>query len=432
MEITDTQLSAAARLAIAGLIGLAFGLERQWSGHASGPKARFAGLRTFLILGLLGGIAGFFAYEGDELIAATMIGAGAMISIVAFVRALRRDPGEVDGTTEAAAILVVALAALAGYGYMLLAVSAGSIVVLALNEKKRLHGAIVKLPPEELRAALQFSVLALVVLPLLPEEVAIGGFEVHPRTLWMVVLLFCALNFAAYVAHRSAGTGRGYLLTGILGGVISSTAITVGFAQHSRREKSASFALAAGVIAACTVLVPRVLVISAVINPAVAVGLLPYIVPAGLIGALAITYAWRTGKNVDSDGDSEAGRSWFTGSQRSPLRFLFALQLAIIFQVAIVVVSWVSSRFTVEGLYGTAAVMGLTNADALTVSMSAPSAAFGPPIAARAIAIGILANTAVKLVISVATGSQRFRLVSASVLLLMAGSVAVPLILLER
>ena len=423
MQITDTEVGAALRLAIAGLIGLGFGLERQWS--ATAAEERFAGLRTFLIFGLLGGTAGLFAASGEELIAAAMILAGALLPLGAFILSNQRKPGQLDATTEAAAILAIALGVLAGAGSTLMAVGAGSVVVLALNEKQRLHGAVGSLPQAELRAALQFAVLALVVLPILPERIDIQGFEVKPRSLWLVVLLFCALNFAAYVAHRGARKGRGYLLTGLLGGVISSTAITVGFAQNSRKHEHASAALAAGVIGACTVLVPRVLIISFVLNPAVSAGVAPYLIPAGLIGAGFVAYAWRFGAEA-----GEPSPEGVFGAGRSPLRLAFAIQLAVLFQLAIALITLISSRWTVEGLYGTAAILGLTNADALTVSMSERSTSVVPDVAARAIAIGILANTLVKLAISVAMGTPRFRLIAGTGLAVVAITIGAPLLIL--
>ena len=428
MSITDSDLGAALRLAIAALIGLGFGLERQWS--ATREAQRFAGLRTFLIFGFLGGAAGLFAEAGHEIVAAAMIIAGSMLPLGAYVLSNQQRPGELDATTEAAAILAIVLGALAGAGSTLMAVGAGSIVVLALNEKQRLHGAVGSLPPEELRAALQFAVLALVVLPILPETLDIEGYEIHPRSLSMVMLLFCALNFAAYVAHRSAGKARGYLLTGMLGGVVSSTAITVGFAQNSRSQERASFPLAAGVIAACTVLVPRVLIISFAINPPVAIGLLPFLLPAGIVGAAVLAYAWRSRRGMEAADDGEPSSGGLFGSGRSPLRLIFAIQLAIVFQLAIALIGWVSSRWSVEGLYGTAALLGLTNADALTVSMSAPSSSVAPGVAAAAIAIGILANTLVKLVISAVIGSARFRLIAGGVLAVMAIAIGIPLLLM--
>lgn len=429
MDISDAQLAAALRLATAALIGLGVGLERQWSGHAAGQEARFAGLRTFLLLGLLGGTAGLLAREGHEIVAAAIVAGGAAFSIAAYVMVLRQQDADRDGTTEAAAILVVALGVLAGAVSWLIAAAAGSLVVLALNEKKRLHGAVSHVRQEELRAALQFAVLALVVLPLLPQGPYFGWAAVRPRTLWMIVLLFCAMNFAAFLARRSIGEARGYLLTGLLGGVISSTAVTFGFARYSRQYPHTAAALASGVIAACTVLVPRVLVISSVLNPEVATRLLPFVVPAGLIGAGVVALAWRFGKSWETSNEVAAPVAWLAPDEKNPLRLWVAIRLAVIFQLAIIAITYIRDMWTVQGLYGTAVLLGLTDVDALTVSMSTPSTDVLPSIAARAIAMGILANTAVKLGISAAVGSARYRLITVGVLLAMAVPIGVAIAL---
>ena len=429
--ISDAQAASALHLGTAALIGLGVGLERQWSGHATGPHARFAGLRTFLLLGMLGGVAGLLAQEGQQILAAALAAGGAALSISAYVVVLRQPDADPDGTTEAAAILVIALGVLAGAGSWLIAAAAGSVVVLALNEKKRLHGAIQRVHPEELRAALQFAVLALAVLPFLPEGPFLGWAAIRPRSLWMIVLLFCALNFAGFLARKSAGEGRGYLLTGLFGGVISSTAVTFGFARHSRQHPAVGAALAFGVIGACTVLVPRVLIISSILSPTVAAELLPFLVPAGLIGAVIVVLAWRFGKKWETGTEVAAPVSWLAADEKNPLRLWVAIRLAIIFQVAIMAITYVRDAWTVTGLYGTAVVLGLTDVDALTVSMSTPSTDVFPAIAARAIAIGILANTFVKLGISVAVGSGRYRLIAAGVLLSMAAAIAMALVLVS-
>jgi len=430
VDISDVQLAAALRLAIAALIGLGVGLERQWSGHAAGPDARFAGLRTFLMLGLLGGAAGLAAREGHEVLAAALAGGGAAFSIVAYVMFVRQPGADRDGTTEIAAILVVALGVLAGAVSWLIAAGAGSLVVLALNEQQRLHGAVSHVQPEELRGALQFAVLALVVLPLLPEGPFLGWAAIRPRTLWMIVLLFCAINFAGFLARRSASEGRGYLLTGLLGGVISSTAVTFGFARHSRQYPPASAALAAGVIGACTVLVPRVFVVSSVLNPDVAAALVPYVIPAGLLGAAVVGLAWRSGQKWEDGRKVADPVSWLAPDEKNPLRLWVAVRLAVIFQLAIMAITYARNAWAVKGLYGTAVLLGLTDVDALTVSMSTPSTQVLPAIAARAIAIGILANTLVKFGISAAMGSARYRVIAGGVLLAMAAAIGIALALL--
>lgn len=428
MNISDVHLAAAFRLGIAAVIGLGVGLEREWSGHASGPQARFAGLRTFLLLGLLGGTAGLLVRENHEVIATLIALSGMVFSIAAYVMATRRDSTDLDGTTEVAAMLVIALGVLAGAFSWLIAAAAGSLVVLVLNEKKRLHGVVAHLRQDELSAALQFAVLALVILPILPTGPYLGWADVRPRSLWMIVLLFCFINFAGFIGRRNAGERHAYLLVGLLGGVVSSTAVTLGFARYSRQRPEASSALAWGVVGACTVLVPRVLLISAVLNPAVAIQLAPLLVPAGLIGFAGLSFAWRSQHPLPKSGEAPA--SWLSGKEKSPLSLGAAVSLAVIFQISMIAITFARQKWAVTGLYSSSVVLGLTNADALTVSMSNPSTPVVALLAAHAIAIGVLANTVVKLVLSVAIGSARYRLIAGGVLAAMGITIGVLLILI--
>ena len=390
----------AIRLSIAALIGLGVGVERERSGRTAGPDARFAGIRTFLLLGFLGGSAGLFASQGHDAVSAGLILGGAALSVCAYVVATRKVDASTDGTTEAAAITVLALSALAGAGSVGLAAGAGSLVVLALSEKSRLHSLVRRIGEVELQAALQFTVLALVVLPLLPAGPLFGALAIRPRALWMVVLLFSALNFAGYLARRVVGVERGYGVTGALGGIVSSTAVTLSFSRLSTGQAEIGGALAHGVLAACTVLIPRVLVISAVLNPDVAIALLPRLVPPFIVGAGIVLFAWR--RDVPSQAPEPE-------STRSPLRFSSALKMTIAFQVALSLMAFVRVEFGNNGLYGTAAALGLTDVDALTVSMSTPSAQLPADLAARVLAFGILVNTMMKLGLAIVIGRFKFR-----------------------
>lgn len=414
--MSNSEITAAINLAIAALIGLGVGLEREWSGHATGPQARFAGLRTFLMLGLLGGCGGLLLSEGHEIAAAVLVTGGIGFSVAAYVMTVRRPGAETDGTTEGAAILVVALGLLAGSGLILIAAGTGSVVVLALNEKTRLHGAVRHVRQEELRAALQFFVLALVVLPLLPAGPFLGILQIEPRTVWIIVLFFSALNFAAFLARRAVGRDRGYEVAGMLGGLISSTGVTFNFSRRSWREPKLVRALSFGVIGACTVLIPRVLVVSSVLNTRVAISLLPFLVPTGLLGALALFIGWRSAHSrgaepqVATADDSEA---------KSPLNLAAAIRMAVAFQVAMSAIAYVRSMWSTGGVYTTAALLGLTDVDALTVSMSRQLDGLAPNVAARAISIGVLANTLMKLTLVLVLGSAMFRRVAGTTLALM-------------
>src|SRR5262245_10447257 len=198
---------------------MAIGLERQWSGHASGPRARFGGLRTFTLLGALAGISGSLAAADREGLALVLLAAAASLVVMAYVAASRTD---VDATTEASGLVVLAAGVLAGLGRLQLASAIVAVTTLLLAEKTRIHAIAARIDDESLRAALRFGVMAIVLLPLLPEGPFGPWGSVRPRALWMLVLLCSGLSFAAYLARRLAGNAHGYPLAGMLGGMISS------------------------------------------------------------------------------------------------------------------------------------------------------------------------------------------------------------------
>ncbi len=395
-------IDLACNLGVAGLAGLAVGIERQWSGHASGPNARFAGARTFLLLGLLGGLAGWLIQGGLLATGVTVLAAPGILTIVAYVMATRRRAADLDGTTEVAALLVLGVSTVAGLGFPLLTSAIIAITVLVLAEKGRIHDLIGRIGQAEFEAALQFSVLALVILPLLPEG-PYGPFDsIRPRTLWTVVLLFSALNFVGYVARRAIGGARGYGVTGLIGGMLSSTAVTLSFSRLSRDEPDAGRALASGVLGACTVLLPRVLLISTIIRPAVALALLPLLIPPLIVGLGFILYAlFRRSDPVKLKTEDEP---------RSPLGLWSAIRMAIGFQLVLVAIPLVGKLWSSPGVIASAALLGLTDVDALTYTMARLADAGGAiGLAARAIAVGILSNTILKLGIALVVGTREFR-----------------------
>lgn len=410
------------RLAIAALIGLGVGTEREWSGHAlPNPDARFAGVRTFFLLGGVGGVAGWLASSGWAPVAAALVLGSAALVTAAYWAASRTGGQTVDGTTEVAALLVIALGVLSGIGEVATAGGAGAIAVLALSEKEEIRTVIGKINQVELRAALQFAVLALVILPILPNE-SYGPFGgVNPRSLWMVVLIFSGLNFAGWVARKAVGASRGYGVTGALGGVISSTAVTLQFSRASRTSPELWNGLGVGVVAASTVLLPRVLVLSTILNHDVAWALFPYLVAPFLAGVVWCAI-WLRRSHGDIDGQATEG------ADSSPLHLWSAIRLTIAFQLALMALSFMSERFGSGGVFASAAVLGFTDMDALTLSMNrlgeSPDAV---QLAAKAIAIGICSNALLKLTISVVLGGERYRRVASwgMALLLVVGGITI-------
>jgi len=396
-------LTFATGLAVAGLAGLAVGIEREWSGHATGPEARFAGARTFMLLGLLGGLGGWLIGGGLVGPGAVLLAAGAALSVAAYVMAAVRGGRGIEGTTEVAALVVLALGAVAGLGFPLVTSAVASVMVLALAEKTRIQAAIKRMGERELTAALQFAVLALVILPLLPSG-PYGPYDsIRPRALWLVVLLFCALNFAGYLVTRGLGPRRGYSLTGLLGGLISSTAVTLQFSQRSRDAEAIGTALGLGVMGACTMLVVRVGILATVLRPAVGLALIPYLAPVLLVGAAALLVVRRRRE--------EAGAP--VEPARNPLGLWSAIRMAVAFQVVLLLVPVVQHVWGVTGVLASAGVLGLTDVDALTYSMTQLASGAGAAgLGAQGIAVGILSNTGLKLAIALFLGRGEFRAVA--------------------
>ena len=280
-------------LAVAALGGLAVGIEREWSARRPGEPARFGGVRTFLLLGLAGGLAAVLFRAVDPRVGLVLFAGGLALVLVAYLVSAWR--GTIDATSEVAGLLVLGAGAAAGFGMLTVASAVAAGTALVLVEKGRMHAAVARLESVGLEAGARFAVLALVVLPVLPQGpiARLGGLE--PQKLWGVVLIFAGLSFAGYIALRLAGPERGYSVAGFLGGLVSSTAVTFNFARESRREPGnapAAKALALGVVAACTILPLRVGLVSAALYLPVAKALAPALVLPLVAGAIAIAYAW--------------------------------------------------------------------------------------------------------------------------------------------
>jgi uncharacterized membrane protein (DUF4010 family) len=258
--------------------------------------------------------------------------------------------------------------------------------------------------------------MAVVILPLLPEGPIGPWGGIKPRELWLLVLFFTGLSFSGYLARRLVGPSQGYPLAGLLGGMISSTNVTYTFGRLSRQELSLAHPLAIGAVGACTMLFPRVIVAAWVLDLAVARALLPYLVAPFTIGAIALLSWWRT----RTDGHHPAERP------SNPLQIGPALEMACAFQIVFFVVAATRHYFGDGGLRVSGAVLGLTDVDALTVSMTTASAAGArPAIAAQAIAIGILSNCLLKAGLAFTLGAPVFRRITATLLGAMAFALAI-------
>ena len=409
-------LASLAGLLVATLGGAAIGLERQWSGHASGPHARFGGIRTFTMLGGIAGLSGWLSANDLRLLAVVLLAGAAAVVAIGYAVAARSD---VDGTTEVAALVVLTAGTLAGSGRLSLASGVIAGTALLLLEKTRLHALVARIDDVSLRASARFAALACIVLPLLPTGPYGPYGAVRPRELWALVLFFSGLSFAGWIARRLAGPHAGMILSGLLGGIISSTSVTLRFARDSRLPGAPGLGLAGGAVGACTVMLVRVAVACAVLNPPLALALPRYIWPAFVIGLMALLALWRA--NAES---AEGGEMTVS----SPLQLRTALQMTALFQMVLFLILAVQSRWGSQALAGTAAFVGLTDLDALTLSLARSAEVNALPEAAAALAVGVLSNTTLKLGTALAIGRGRFRVATALTLSAMAAATGVALV----
>jgi uncharacterized membrane protein (DUF4010 family) len=401
------------RLIVAVIGGAAVGIERQWSGHASGPTARFAGVRTFTLIGGLSGLAGWLWQSGVEAPAVVLLSGLMALVVAAYVRASARG---VDGTTEVAAIVTAAAGVMAGLGLLALASGIVAVTSLVLLEKSRLHAWVEAIAEPGLRAGVRFAVMAAVVLPMLPEGPYGPWGGVRPRQLWALVLFFSGLSYAGYVARHLAGPRQGYPLAGLLGGLISSTNVTLTFARLSRRAGAPLRALGTGALAASTVLLLRVWLACAVLSRELAGRLVLLVLPALVVGIVVVVIGYR--RHDEQAADAE--------DSRNPLEFWSALQMTVLFQGVLFLTHFARDAFGNAGLLASGAILGLTDLDALTLSMAHQvGGGADATIAAGALATGILSNTVVKAALAVTLGEGAFRTMVAAGLAAMGAALIV-------
>lgn len=370
------------------------------------------------MLGAVGGFSGWLWTAGITAPAAILFAGAVAIVAAGYVAASRRD---IEGTTEVAALVVLSAGVLAGLGSVRLASGIIALATLLLVEKSSLHALVRRIDDVSLRSGVRFAVMALVILPLLPEgpHGPLGG--IRPRELWALVLFFSGLSFGGYIARRLVGSDHGYLVTGLLGGVVSSTNVTFTFARTSRIEPFMDRAIAFGAVGASAVLYPRVLIATAFLNPAVVGPLALYLAPPAVVAAVVTAFGAR---QPTASAVSDV-------PQANPLQLRGALQMAVLFQGVLMAVNVARRVWGESGVFTSAAILGLTDVDALTVSMSRGVAqAVSPEVAATAIAIGVLTNTGMKLGLALLLGNRRFKMIAGGTLALMALASAMAIALL--
>ena len=383
------------RLGLALAVGLLIGLERGWSGRSEAEGGRVAGIRTFGLIGFAGGIAALLFGGWNDVAFALVFAALAALVIAAHLADVRRT-GDLGITTSVAALLAFLLGAVAVSGNLAVAAAGAVLTALLLSLKPELHRWLARLEQEELRAVLKLLLISVVLLPVLPDRGFGPWGALNPYEIWWMVVLIAGLSFAGYVATRAVGPERGVMLTGLVGGLTSSTAATASFAKLYRANPKAAGLLAAGAATASAMMLPRLLLIVGIVQPALLVPLAWPFGAAAVASFAAVLLLWRRSARVHTGpalGIANPFEFW------AALRF--GALLAAIMLLSRAVPAWLGD----EGLLLLAAISGAGDVDAITLSMARLTGAeLSATIASLAILVAVLANSVVKVAIATIAG----------------------------
>jgi uncharacterized membrane protein (DUF4010 family) len=393
-------------LATALFIGALVGTERGW--RSTGDEEVLLGLRTFTLVALAGGVSALVA----EAVSAPVIFVGGLGAIVALILAsywitVDRKTAEAGITTEVAAIVVFLLGGAVLFVGPEVPVALAIVATLVLAMKDRLHSAIHKLGRDDIMAGLKLLFATFIILPLLPREAIDPWGALKPWSLWWLVILIASISLVGYVAVRWLGQNRGMAITGLFGGLVSSTAVTLSFAKRSKEAPLLSNALAAGVLIAWLTMSGRVLVEVAVVQKSLLPPLIGPMLGLGLPAAVVAGIVWwKSSKSGNSGVEEEPADEV---PLKNPFSLTGAMKFGALFAAVLVAVKLAQAYFPASGIYAVSALAGLTDVDAITLSL-AQSVGEGDTTAAmavRGIILASFANTFVKLGLVVSLGDRK-------------------------
>ncbi|MDP2340889.1 MAG: MgtC/SapB family protein [Deltaproteobacteria bacterium] len=423
----DRELVASLGTALA--VGLLIGLERQRAITRKEGQETIGGVRTFPLIALVGAVAALLTPTmGSWILPAALLGLVAVI--IGHRIAVPVEEREVGVTSDVAAVVTLLLGALAPSHQVIreltprltTTLAIAVVVALLLSVKPRLHAMVQRISDEDVFASLQILVVGVVLLPLLPDQ-GLGPFEaINPQHIGRMILFVGGVSFVGYLASRMMGPGRGLTITGVVGGLVSSTAVTFSMSRRAKESPADEAACALAVIVASTIMFVRVIAACAVVYPPLVPALLLPMAAMGVVGVVQVLVLAR-----QSRGEGEKGP---TGDVI--LKNPFELKSAVIFGFLFAAVTLISKAARASlgdaALYGAAIVAGATDVDAITLS-TASLARDGLPLAvgATAIVLASIANTAVKAGIAFFSGGRSFgkRVGLAYLLMAVAGGVVV-------
>lgn len=390
------------RLAVALAIGLLVGLERGWRLREVADGQRAAGLRTFALVGLLGGIAGALSHSLNNLLFLGLSFLGFAGTFSAFHLLESKEEGKNSVTGVVSGLLVFLLGAYAVIGEERVAVATGVAATLLLALRDPLHDWLKRLQWVEIRAVLILATMSFLALPILPNRTIDPWNTLNPAEIWVLAIMIAAISFGGYVAVRVLGEKRGIIVAAVAGGLASSTATTLTLSRVAKEQPTAAPLLAAGILLAGMVSVARVMLIALVLNRAL---LVPLGSAAGaallLMGAASLFLLFREGRVRREDTSP-------TLTLSNPLELGTALKLAAFIAVVLVGAELIQRFVGNAGLLLAAAAAGIADVDAITVAMARlgekPDSLL---LAANAILLAVGVNMVAKTVMAGSIGGRR-------------------------
>ena len=392
-------------LGVALGLGLLVGLQREYAKRKS-HEDLFGGARTFALIAFVGALATMVSDAAGTYLIFTVVAVGIVVFLaIGYVMSTRE--GHIGMTTEVAALIVFCAGALSAIGELPIAVAIGVLTATVLAIKPFTRQLSASIDTEDVYATLKFAVVAALALPLLPDETygPSPWNAVSPYKVGLMIVFISGLSFVGYVLIQLVGTERGIGLTSILGGLVSSTAVTLTLSERSRSNHALSNVLGLGVLLAWVIMFARILVEVGVVN----IALLPSVwLPITVGGVIAAVWSGRLYLRA-SAADTESGE---TANFTNPFRLVPAIQFGLLYGLVLIgskaLFGWLGST----GIYAGAIVSGLADVDAITLSMAELSRGAGTvddEVAANAIVFAAASNTVVKAAIVWATGSPGIR-----------------------
>jgi uncharacterized membrane protein (DUF4010 family) len=334
-------------------VGLLIGLERERHRESK------AGVRTFALIALLGTLC---AMLGEKTQSPWLVVAGLAVSVggvlAAYISAPTGTPDQ-GTTTVVASGLTFCLGAAVWHGYSGIVIAVAIVVTTLLHYKTQLEGFSVRLTATDMASLLQFAVLSLVILPVVPNT-GFGPYgALNPYHLWMMVVLISAVSLAGYVAWRLLGGKGPVLLLGALGGLVSSTATTLVYSRGAHGKPELEGTAATVILLANLVVLLRLSVLAVAVMPSI----LPTMVPVMLAGlAATLPVAWMTWQK------HKEGQAMENPELTNPTDLPVALGFGVAYAVVLVAAAWLNDLAGVAGVYAVALVSGLTDVDAISLS----------------------------------------------------------------